>query len=182
MQWPHLGSAAGVCVCECPTPSRCCRCWPLRCRCRWGGSQRDSRIWNESADAAVTVLRRCGQLCISVLHSPAVLTERMNAVPAVLVPQLHRLIIAGRHNQTPIRGKPTGFTVNSLRQLIFTHHIINPCATFWTFLPFSVLFFWSFCLCYWQLHTFWHRCVFLFEFDYFTPFPLINLFCTRNKN
>ncbi len=30
----------------------------------------------------------------------------------------------------------------------FTYNPFNPCATFWTFLSFSVLFFWSFCLCY----------------------------------
>ncbi len=58
----------------------------------------------------------CVRVCVcspALNHLPAVLTERMNALPAVLVPYLHGLIIAGRHDQAPVRGKPTGELVRT---------------------------------------------------------------------
>lgn len=38
--------------------------------------------------------------------SPAVLAVRVDALPAGLVPQLHRLVIAGRHDEPPVGGEP----------------------------------------------------------------------------
>ncbi len=75
-----------VCVCVCVSVCECVRVCVCVCVCESGPA------W---------------------YHSPAVLTERMNALPAVLVPQLHGLIIAGRHDQTPVRGKPTGELVRT---------------------------------------------------------------------
>lgn len=41
----------------------------------------------------------------------------------------------------------------------------GPLTLVWTFRHLCLFQFWSFCLCYCQSHTFWHRCV----FQYFTP-------------
>jgi len=49
---------------------------------------------------------KMGTKMVAFRGSPSVLVEGVDTLPAVLVPQLDRFIITGRHDQAAVRGKP----------------------------------------------------------------------------